>query len=138
MTEDRPVNGGVAIDLFGSNEAMLLLAECDLTLSGGEGKVIAASILGNPGESGCICACGTSSVRLTEILAGFLACLGDLTGLCFAGLVFGNVDKATLDALSGDRGDAIDAPALCGRGARSGKLSPCDSTAGGVIGNEAV
>ena len=34
-------------------EEMLLLGECMGDVSGGEGKVIAANILGKPGESGC-------------------------------------------------------------------------------------
>lgn len=138
VAEVRPVNGGVATDRLGSVEATLLLAECDLMLSGGDGKVIAASILGKPGESGCIWVCGTSSVLFTEIFAGFFCCLGDLTGLRRPELVFGNAESATLDALSGDRGEPMEAPALCGRGTIPGKLECCESVGGGVFGRDMV
>lgn len=43
--------GGVA-SLIGAVDDTLLLAECEAVLSGGDGNVIAASIFGNPGDSG--------------------------------------------------------------------------------------
>lgn len=59
-------------------DEMLFLAECDAALSGGEGKVMAASSLGKPGDSGMGATLGISRVDLTWMFDGFLICLGDV------------------------------------------------------------
>lgn len=59
-------------------------------LSGGEGNVMLANILGNPGESGSVDVSGTPRVRLTKMLAGFLSCcVGDLEEPIFPRVLFG-------------------------------------------------
>ena len=62
---------------------MLSVGEGDLELLGGEGKVRAANILGNPGDSGSNeSLLGTARVDLTVISVGFLQVLvGELGGI---------------------------------------------------------
>lgn len=75
-------------------------------LSGGDGNDIAASMFGNPGDSGNkFGPCGTSNMDLTMMLPGFLGCLDDFGDVFFDDLVLG---KAESLPLSGDFGDVVD------------------------------
>lgn len=115
---------------------MLLLAECERILSGGEGNVMAASMLGNPGESGCISVSGTASVRLTEISAGFFCIFGNLDVVRTGGLTLGNMESCCALPLCDCGEVAQEVPALCGRSTTDGKLESCESAGGGVDGQE--
>jgi hypothetical protein len=85
---------------------MLLDAECDRILSGGDGNDMAANMFGNPGDSGNkFGPWGTSSIDLTMMLPGFLGCLGDFGEVFFDDLVLG---KAESLPPSGDFGDVVD------------------------------
>ena len=68
-------------------DEILFFAECDGEESGGEGNVMAASMLGNPGDSGRGADFGTSRLELTLRCAGFFCCFdghGEVGDVCDA------------------------------------------------------
>lgn len=98
---------------------MLLVGLLLPVLLGGEGKVIAASIVGKPGESGSIVSFGTIRDAPTAMLLG-LALRGDVGDSVGDVNVWGKADSPRLCSLTGN---AADSSGLSIRS--SGKLCAC-------------
>lgn len=113
-------------------ELTLLVGLLLSVLLGGEGKVIAASIVGKPGESGSIVSFGTIRDAPTAILLG-LALRGDVGDSVGGVDIWGEADSPRLCSLTENTGDSS------GLSTRSsGKLCACKCAVHGGVTAERI